>query len=212
MIDLPAADPFKTVRLNWLDINGLSKGVHGIRIKETQTPGVSVVIENTNIDGFTEHGIRDERLAGGKLTIANTVVRHTGSSGIALRASSKNKLQATLTNVRVHNAAWAALVAGGGAKAMVSNSVFSGSTLGIFIYEGGTVFVDGSTISGNTTGLGHSTEGGVGVLSVSNSDVSFNDTGVAGPVQSFSSNRFTGNGAAGAITPIGQPTSATGLQ
>ena len=209
VIDLPASDPFKTVRLNWLDISGQHKSKYGIRILNSQPPGVSVVIENTNVDGFTSEGIRDDRTAGGKITIANTVVRHTGLYGILLSASAKNKLQATLSNVRVHNSGLAALRVNGGAKAMVSNSVFSGSATGIMSYEAGTAFIDDSTISGNTTGL---TNDGVGVLWLSNSEVSFNDTDVAGPVESFSDNRFISNGPGGALNPIGQPSSPTGQQ
>jgi hypothetical protein len=69
--------------------------------------------------------------------------------------------------------------------------------------------VDGSTISENTIGL--FTRGGA-VLRLSNSNVSLNGTGVNRTVESFSNNRFSSNGPGGAITPIGQPTSATGQQ
>ena len=116
-----------------------------------------------------------------------------------------NRIDATLTNVRVHNSAIAALTVNGGAKAMVSNSVFSGSTFGLDIEQANTsATVDGSTISGNTTGI--FTNNGA-VLRLSNSTVSFNGTGVNGTVNSFSNNRFVENGAGGTITPIGAPRS-----
>ena len=211
IINMSKDDPYKTVRLNWLDINGVSSGVHGIKIVDNQAAGVSVVIENTNIDGLAGHGILDERSVGGTLTIANTVVRHTQLSGIKIAAGGLgNKIQATLSNVRVHNSAQAGLTVNGGAKAAVRNSVFSGSTFGVDVEQANSeVSVDGSTISHNATGL--FTNGGA-VLRLSNTNVAFNDSGVAGTVQSFTNNRFIANGAGSPVVPIGQPSSPTGQQ
>jgi len=204
-----AADTRRTVRLNWLDINGASNGINGVRIASGQLAGVSVVIENSVIDGFSGRGISDERNNGGKLVVSNTVVRHTVDSGIRIAAGG-TKIDATLSNVRVHNSAAAALTVNGGAKAMVSDSVFSGSTFGLDIEQANSeATVDNSTISANTTGI--FTTGG-GVLRLSNSNVSFNGTGVNGTVNSFSNNRFVSNGAGGTITPIGGPSSPTGQQ
>ena len=211
VINMAKDDPYKTVRLNWLDINGVSDGLHGIRIVDGQAAGVSVVIENTNIDGFAGSGISDERSVGGKLTVSNTAVRHTQQSGIRIAAGGLgNKIRATLSNVRVHNSAQAGLTVNGGARAMVVNSVLSGSAIGVDVEQANSeAFVHGIRISENATGL--FTNGG-GVLRLSNSDVSFNDSAANGAVESFSSNRFTGNGAAGPVTPIGAPTIATGLR
>src|SRR5688500_11953738 len=47
------ADVRKTVRLNWLDINGASSGLDGIRFLS----GSALHVENCNIDGFTGDGI-----------------------------------------------------------------------------------------------------------------------------------------------------------
>jgi hypothetical protein len=203
-------DARRTVRLIALDINGAGTGLQGVRIMSTNVFGTSVVIENTNIDGFTGRGVSDERTNGGKLVISNTAIRHTSDSGIRIAAGGINKIDATISNVRVHNSAAAALTVNGGAKATVSNSVFSGSSIGVDIEQANTdAFVDSSTISGNTTGI--FTTGG-GVLQLSNSNVAYNATGVNGTVSSFTNNRFVKNGAGGTILPIGTATSATGLQ
>ncbi len=138
------------------------------------------------IDGFTGSGILDERSMPGKLTVANTVVRHTQQSGIKIAAGggAGSKTQAVLSNVRVHNSAQAALTVNGGAKAMVSNSVFSGSAFGVDVEQANSeATVSNSTIAGNTTGL--FTTGGA-VLRLSNSDVILNGTGVNGTVKSYS--------------------------
>ena len=204
------ADVRRTVRLIALDINGTGTGIHGVRILDTNLAGTSVVIENSRIDGFTGRGISDERTNGGKLVVSDTTVRHTTDSGIRIAAGGVNRIDATLTNVRVHNSAVAALTVNGGAKAMVSNSVFSGSAIGLDVEQiNSSATVDGSTVSGSTTGI--FTNNGA-VVRLSNSNVFLNGTGVAGTVQSFSNNRFAENGPGGTITPIGAATSATGQQ
>ena len=131
-------DVRRTVRLIWLDINGVGNGHQRRADSEHQPRRVSVVIENSKIDGFTGRGISDERTNGGKLVVSDTTVRHTVDSGIRIAAGGVNRIDATLTNVRVHNSAVAALTVNGGAKAMVSNSVFSGSTIGLDIEQANT--------------------------------------------------------------------------
>ena len=204
------ADVRRTVRLIALDINGVGTGLNGVRILGVNLAGTSVVIENSRIDGFTGSGILDERANGGKLVVSDTTIRHTLGSGIRIAAGGVNRIDAILTNVRVHNAAVAALTVNGGAKAMVSNSVFSGSTFGLDIEQANTsATVDGSTVSGNTTGI--FTTGGA-VLRLSNSNISFNGTGVNGTVNSFSNNRFIENGAGGFLSAIGAASNPTGQQ
>ena len=111
---------------------------------------------------------------------------------------------------RADPSATAALTVNGGAKATVSNSVFSGSTFGVDIEQANTdALVDSSTISGDTTGI--FTTGG-GVLQLSNSNVAFNITAVNGTISSFTNNRFVKNGGSGTILPIGTATSPTDLQ
>jgi hypothetical protein len=203
------ADTRRVVRLNWLDINGAGTAANGVRILSS-VPGSSVLIENSNIDGYTGRGISDERTSGGKLVVTNTTIGHTQDSGIRVAAGGTNKIDVTLTNVRVHNSATAALTVNGGAKAMVSNSVFAGSTFGLDIEQANTeATVNDSTVSGNTTGI--FTTGGA-VLRLSNSNVSFNGTGINGTVNSFTNNRFISNGAGGTITAIGGPSNPTGQQ
>jgi hypothetical protein len=204
------ADVRRTVRLVALDINGAGSGINGVRILAGNVAGTSVVIENSKIDGFTGRGISDERANGGKLVISDTTVRHTQDSGIRIAAGGVNRIDAVLTNVRVHNSNIAALTVNGGAKATVANSVFSGSNIGLDIEQSGTeAMVDNSTVSGNTTGI--FTNGGA-VLRLSGSTVSFNATGVNGAVSSFSNNRFVANGAGGVLNPIGAVSNPTGLQ
>ncbi len=203
------ADTRRTVRLNWLDINGAGAGANGVRIVSGNLAGTSIVVENTVIDGLTARGISDERGNGGKLVVTDTTIRHTVGAGIHIGPGAA-RIDATLTNVKVHNSATAGVAVDGNGKVMISNSVLSGSTAGIDIAPTNIeVLADNVTLSGNTTGM----EIGAGAtLRLSNSNVAFNGTGLNGTIQSHSTNRLIGNGAGGTFTQFGVHTSATGLQ
>ena len=76
------ADTLRTVRLNWLDINGAGTAANGIRILSS-VPGSSVLIENSNIDAYTNRGISDERTSGGNLALNNVSISNSIGPGIA---------------------------------------------------------------------------------------------------------------------------------
>lgn len=203
------ADTRRSVRLNYIDINGAFTGINGVRILSTNLAQTSVIIDNSNIDGFTGRGISDERANGGKLIVTDTVVRNTLGSAIQV-APVGTKIDATLSRVKVYNSATAALTANGGAKVMVSDSVLSNSAFGVDAEQANTeVMVSNSSISGNTTGI--LTTGGA-IARLANSTVAYNTTGINGTVTSFTNNQFVSNGAGGTISPIGGPSSATGQQ
>lgn len=192
------ADTLRTVRLNWLDINGAGTAANGIRILSS-VPGSKVVVENTNIDGFTGRGISDERTSGGRLAVNNTSVRHAGGAGIIVFPSSGPKIDATIHNVRSYNNQ-AGIAALGGIKMMISNSDVAGNTIGLDAEGANTeIFADNVSVSGNGTGL--FTTGG-GAIRLSNANVAFNTTGVIGTVNSHSNNRFLSNGAGGTISAV----------
>ena len=203
------ADTRRTVRLNWLDINGLSGGITGIRILRHARRRVDRDREHHDrrIHAARHFGRAHQwRQAGGGQygRQAHAVVGNSNSG------NGSNEIDATISNVRVHNSAVAGLTANGGAKVMIANSVFSGSTFGLDIEQANTeALAENVTLSGNTTGI---FVGAGATLRLSNSSVAFNGTGVNGTVQSFSNNRFVSNGAGGTITPIGSPGDATGLQ
>ncbi|MEA2993001.1 MAG: hypothetical protein QOD40_1921 [Alphaproteobacteria bacterium] len=200
IVNIAAGDVRKVVRLVNLDINGAATGTIGVRILSSNPAGSIVTVENTVIDGFTGRGISDERTAGGKLVVTNTSISHTVGSGIQV-APVGTKIDAAINNVRVYNSGAAGLTVNGGGKAMVNNSVFSGSNFGLDIEGAGSeANVDNSVVSSNATGI-LTTAGAT--LRLSNTDVAFNGTGVNGTVNSFSNNRFSSNGAGGTITPIG---------
>ena len=117
-----------------------------------------------------------------------------------LITGSGGTLSASLNNVRLLRGIGSDLSVNNGATAMVNNSVFAGSNNGLDIEAGATVDVNNSVIDHNATGILNSAS----TIRLSNSDVTFNTTGLTGTVLSFGNNRFQSNGAVGTITPIGQ--------
>jgi hypothetical protein len=200
-------DTKRTVRLNWLDINGLGNGLNGIRILNSANS--VVIVENSVIDGFAGRGISDERSQGGKLLVRNTTIRNTVGAGIiTIPSSGSVKIDSSIDNVRAYNTGAGFAVLGGG-KMTVSNSVASGGTIGLDAEGAGTeMLVSNTMVSNNATGIFQNTA----TLRLAHSDVAFNTLGINGTVNSFTNNRFVSNGAGGTITPIGGPTNDTGQQ
>ena len=198
----------KTVRLRNLNFNGVDTGTIGIRIIGAGA-GSAVFIEDCLIDGNfggTGRGISDERTGGGELSMSHTTVRNMGGTGIAVAPADDH--QATLDNVRVQNANFG-VAAGNGARMMITNSVFSGNTAaGIEDDAGAQINVDNSVTTNNGTGI----QSG-GTTRISNTDISFNATGISGATSSFGNNRISGNTAAGtAPTAIGAVSTTFGQQ
>lgn len=216
----PAADVRKTVRIRNLNFNGADTGVTGIQIVGGATiSGGVVIVEDCLIDGNfagAGNGIVDYRTGGGEIYVLNTTVRNTANGGIVLSANSAASLRidAMLNNVRVLNSGYG-VIAGNGGRVMISNSVFAGNTSAGIYAAGATnpveVNVNSSVSSNNGTGILNG--GGTVTIRLDNNDIAFNTTGITGATQSFTSNRISGNGAAGtAPTAIGAVTNPTGQQ
>jgi hypothetical protein len=217
-----AADVRKTVRLRNLNFNGANTGVNGIRITGGNPIAAGVVIiEDCLIDGNfagAAIGIADERIGGGEVYISNTTVRNTGGFGIhinpAAGTAAGQRIDATLDNVRVQNAAFGIGVGSNG-RIVINRSVISGnSTAGIAVVgtlAASEVNLNNSVISNN--GVGVQNSGGTVAIRLSNNDIAFNTTGVSGTTVSFATNRITGNGSVGTVpTLLGTVTNPQGQQ
>jgi hypothetical protein len=139
------------------------------------------------------------------------MIRNVGQSGIVqLPSSGSTKVATTINNVEVKNAGLGGVAIINGGKATITNSTFTGGIIGIASEGAGTeISADNVTVANNTTGF--STANG-GIVRLSNSNVSFNGTGISGTVNSFTNNRFVSNGAGGTLTAIGGPSTPTGQQ
>lgn len=121
-----AADIRKSVRLDWLNINGASTGTDGIRM----IAGNTLHVENCLIDGMVGDGIEFNGASTGVvISVHNTTIRNVIGSGIKSNAT------------------------GGGAKLAVNNVHITKSGVGVDLLNGTLATVNDSMISGNTTGL-----------------------------------------------------------
>jgi hypothetical protein len=193
-INISAATTDRIILRN-LQIQGINSGLVGIKIF---TAGI-VSIEDCVVTQFTQQGISDARTGGGtKLFVRNTVISHNGSTGIAATGGATNNVE--VENVYSLNNLFG-VAAGPGNNVMIKRSVFSGNTnSGIEADPGGQVTVDDSAISSNVTGVL-----AFGTIRLSNSDISFNTTGISGATTSFGNNRISGNGSPGTTPTAASP-------
>jgi hypothetical protein len=198
-----AADVRKTVRLNWLDINGASTGTDGVRM----IAGNALHIENTNIDGLVGDGV-EVNIAGAnvaELYMRNVSIRNCVGNGIITTASNASGLvAASIDNVSITNSG-DGFEAGARSVASLSNSTIStnngAGAAGVRV-NGATSSVDIDTcrISFNTNGV----KVDLGTAKVANSVFTGNTTGLnnaGGTLSTYGDNRRVGNPDAGVISP-----------
>ena len=204
-----AADVRKTVRLNWLDINGASSGTDGVRM----IAGSALHIENTNIDGLTGDGVEVNinTASNAELYMKNVSIRNCQGNGVFLQAAVGGNLDAVLDNVHMNNSNTGdGIEVGARANANLRDCVIStnngAGAAGVRV-SGATseVSVDNCVISFNTSGV----RVDAGTARVAGSLITRNGTGlhqVGGTLKTFGTNRIDGNPAptAGTITPISQ--------
>jgi hypothetical protein len=197
------ADVRKTVRLNWLDINGASTGTDGVRM----IAGNALHIENTFIDGLVGDGV-EVNIAGAnvaELYMRNVSIRNCVGNGIVMNASNASGLvAASIDHVSVTNC-------GDGVEATLrsvaslSNSTIStnngASAAGVRV-NGATseINVDSCNISFNTNGV----RVDLGTARVANSVFTGNSTGLsngAGTLKTYGDNRRDGQPDVGVIGP-----------
>jgi Right handed beta helix region len=209
-IAVNANDPFRTVRLRGLTINGTGAsgtigtrtGLKGISI----TQALTVILEDLVISDFSQLGISDTRTnTGGKLIIRNSVIRNNTASGIGVGGAATNN--ASIENVHSINNAFG-VSTGTGNNVAITRSVFSGNTsVGVETDGGGQLAMDNSVVSGNVIGVQNS-----GAMVFSNSEISFNGTGISTSTTSFGNNRIFGNTSAGTVPTLGAASSDHGQQ
>jgi hypothetical protein len=204
-IAVNANDPFRTVRLRGLSINGTGAsgtigtrtGLKGINILQALT----VIVEDTVISDFSQQGISDTRsTAGGKLFIRNSVIRNNTGSGIAAGGAPGNNVN--IENVHSINNSFG-VAATTGNNVSIARSVFAGNTTaGVEGDVGSQIGVESALISGNVTGIQSN-----GVMHLSNNEISFNSTAITGTTQSFGNNRIFLNTAPGTAPTVGAASS-----
>jgi hypothetical protein len=188
-----AADVRKTVRLNWLDINGASTGINGVNF----IAGTALHVENTVIDGFTTAGINlsASSQAVNQLHLRNVTVRNC-ATGVNINNSGANATQISFDNVNISKAT-NCFSAGNGSRGQVANSFFSScSSSGINATQGGSptdIAVNDSSITASGTGIttGAGTHVRIARVVITGNG---NALGLTGTVDTGGNNTIMGNG------------------
>ena len=196
-----AADVRKSVKLNWLDINGASTGTDGIRM----IAGNSLVVENTNIDGLVGDGIEIAAPAAGTVEafIRNVSIRNSAGTGMKMTSAG-----ATL-NVSVDNSQMANCGIGvdsqGGTLNISRSTVTGNATDGIKVSGGSIANAIGNSVTSNGSNGFNCTA--PSTIRIGANNVSRNGTGLGGggTYESFGNNHVAGNTSDGVTPPITNP-------
>jgi hypothetical protein len=197
-------DPWRTVRLRNIDIEGAGTASTGISILSAS----AVILEEIEITGFIKQGISDVRSEGGTmLTVKNSaIVNNTGAVGVLAAAAPTNTV--VLDNVHSDKNAFGIAV-GKGNSVVVNHSVlFGNSTAGAQADSNSQLTVDNSVLSNNGAGVT-----GAGSVTLANTGISYNGTALGMATTSYGNNRIFGNFSAGTPpTPAGVASPAVGQQ
>jgi hypothetical protein len=161
--------------------------------------GAALHVENVVINGFTGNGIEMILVTASDLYVADTIVRNTGNTGIAL-ASISGIANVSIVRARLENNAYG-LYAFENVRASVKDTIASGNSGTGFTASSGSTTVElnleGCVDSGNGTGIYTSSTSGTATVRVSNCSVTGNALGVSagvnGTVVSRLNNTLEGN-------------------
>ena len=194
-----ANDPLQTVRLRNLNINGagaagaigMQTGINGIRIMQAKM----VYIDDLMVSDFTQHGITDQRTAGGRLHILNTTLRNNLGAGILVSPTSgSTRIDVDMDRVTAvgNNEG---MIFNNGARVQINNSTSANNTdqgvASTSSIGSTTVNINRSMVS-NNGGAAMATNG-TSMLRFSDTDIAYNGAAFSGATLTFGSSRITGN-------------------
>ena len=184
------ADVRKSVKLDWLNINGASSGLDGIR----WIAGNTLHIENTLIDGFTGDGIDVAfgALSNTAFSMRNVTIRNCVGAGVKMNANSTGTTGFTFNNIQITKCG-NAIDAQNGSRGTVTGSTLALSTNGVSATEGASnteVNLVDTTISSNVTGLNVA---GSAVARIARCLITQTVTSLTGTVDTGNNNTIMGN-------------------
>ncbi len=189
-------DTKKAVRLRGISINGAATGINGIRV----LAATSVTVEDTVIDGFSQHGISIETTAiTPRMTVDIVSIRNNVGHGINAFISG-GTLQLAVSNSQL-SFNDRGMNLSSNTKATLRNSTISNNTTGLLAFNA-ELNVFGCMISGNTTGISALSGG---IFRLSSDIITSNGTGLSnsgGSILSSNNNQVDGNTTNGVVTGI----------
>ncbi len=176
-----------------VSIVGAGTGLDGIRF----LAGNQLTVENVQINGFAGDGIEAALAGSGKMYIKDTNITNCGGAGIKITSTAGFPV-ASLDNVRLEGMLNGLEVGAGSNFAVLQRcSVVSNTGAGILASGPATISVENSTVAFNNTGLNAS--GAFSTIRIFSNGIYNNGTGIniggSASVQSDGSNRVAGNGA-----------------
>jgi hypothetical protein len=219
MTDVSGNDPFRTVRLRGLTINGTGlsgsvgtrTGIRGINVSSANPSIALVVLEDLVIDNFSNEGILFNS-NGGRMAIRNVSANSNSLAGLKVDSFGTN-----LNRVTVENSSFT--MNGNGiqvednARVSITNVVLGHNTTGLNVtnVSGSNIVNIYNSLIAENTATGVNSAGAVtfSTVSVSGCMLSNNSTGVAasgnGRVFSSLNNTFSGNASDGTFTLPNNP-------
>lgn len=175
-----------------VSIVGFGSGLDGIRF----LGGNQLTVENVQINGFAGDGIEASLAGSGKLYIKDTNITNCGGAGIKMTSTAGFPV-ASLDNVRLEGMLNGLEIGAGNNFAVLQRcSVVSNTGTGILASGPATISVENSTVAFNNTGLNAS--GAFSTIRIFSNGIYNNGTGISiggsASVQSDGSNRIAGNG------------------
>lgn len=175
------------VVLKSLYIHGNGVGTDGIDISNANTVGLT----NVTIAGFTGRGILVQCASACGVPVQYSYIYQNGGPGILLDGASGTGALLNYTTV-AQNSYGIATVSGNG-WTVLSSLIAENTHAGLETNSGAGGYLDGTTVQLN--GIGLQTLGGP--ISLNNSNISNNGTGISGTTYSYGNNRILGNSSAG---------------
>jgi hypothetical protein len=167
-----AAGAGDVVTLRNIRINGTGSGLNGI----SYISGLSLIVENCNIFGFTQNGINVTTNAAATLVVHETYITHN-ANGVQL-APTGGAVAAGFRDVRSEANSGTGFLLGAASAALIDQSSALLNATGITVNAGGLLFLGNSEVLGNGTGV-NVVLGGT-ANSYKNNEINGNGTDVTG--------------------------------
>jgi hypothetical protein len=189
-----------TVTLRSLSIDGAGTGTNGVRF----LAGAKLVVDNCYIAGAAT-GIDFEPAAASKLQVINTTINNTSANAVLIQAGAAGTASASLEKTRLTNGSFG-LKVNKGAVSLKDSFIANIAQVGVKAFgvtSAAQITVDNTLVSDSGTGV--NAQGSLATIFISGSTITNNATGISSSnsavLTSFGNNRFIGN------TVDGNPTS-----
>lgn len=188
------------ITLRNLSIHGAGTGLNGVRF----LAGGSLILENSQIFGFTQKGVDFAPSGAARLVVSNSSITNNTGSGIALQPGAAGTAFASLTNL-ILSRNGDGVRAFDRSKVMIDGSTIFSNGNGAFAQcptAACEISIERSAVFNNTNGV--ATQGAVATVRLSNVGIFANSTGISAPTGTVAS--FGNNHNAGNTTANGAPT------